>query len=132
MTAFSVARDDDSAPFFDAAARHELVIRRCERCERFYPPHQHSCGDGGPLRWVPAAGSATLVAWAVDHSPPVLALASPDGESSVLGLVELDEGPWMYAPIVDAAGGQLHEGAKLTVRFVRPGDGEVVPVFSPM
>jgi uncharacterized OB-fold protein len=133
MTAFSVSRDEDSAPFFDAAARHELAIRRCERCERFYPPHQHTCGDGGPLRWVPAAGTATLVAWAVDHGPPVdPALASPGGDSSVLGLVELDEGPWMYAPVVGADGAELHEGAKLAVRFVRPGDGEVIPAFAPI
>ena len=130
MTPFSVRRDDDSAPFFDAASRGELVIRRCTRCGRHFPPHQHTCGDGGPLEWVPASGAATLVAWAVDHGG-VLApeLAAPGGDTAVLGLVQLDEGPWMYVPIVGAEPSTLREGMDLTVDFARPGGGEAIPVF---
>jgi uncharacterized protein len=132
MTTFSIERDEESAPFFDAAARGELAIRRCERCHRWLAPHQHTCGDGGPLRWVPAAGRAALVTWAIDHGPPLdPLLASPSGAASVLGLVELEEGPWMYVPVVEVDPGALRAGLELAVRFVRPGDGEVIPVFAP-
>ena len=132
MSAFSIARDDESAPFFDAAARGDLVIHRCRSCGRSYAPHQHTCGDGGPLEWVPAAGVATLVTWAVDHGPPLdPQLASPDGGPTVLGVVELEEGPWMYVPVVGAEIDALREGMELVVRFVRPGDGEAIPAFAP-
>ena len=130
MTAFAVRRDEESAPFFDAAARHELLIRRCERCGRAYPPYQHGCPDGGALAWTPAAGTGTLVTWAVEHgavADPALAAAA---DTSVLSLVELAEGPWLYAALVDVDPATLREGAAVVVRFVQPGDGELVPTFT--
>jgi hypothetical protein len=87
---------------------------------------------GVECEWVPAGGTATLVTWSVDPSPPLdAALATPDGTASIVGMVELAEGPWMYAAIVDADPASLAEGTPLVVQFVRPGVGEAVPVFAP-
>jgi hypothetical protein len=131
--AFSVARDERSAPFFDAAADGVLLVRRCPDGGRTFAPHVHACVEHGvECEWVPAKGTATLVTWSVDPSPPLdRALATPDGTSSIVGMVELAEGPWMYAAIVEVDATSLVEGARLEVQFVRPGDGEAVPVFTP-
>ena len=128
---FVVQRDADSAPFFDASARGELLVRRCPQCAAWYPPQQRACpADAAPLEWATASGGATLVSWGVEHGPVLdQALATPDGHTSVVGLVELAEGPWLHAAIVGTDPATLRAGAPLSVRFVQLGD-EAVPAFT--
>jgi len=119
-------RDEASAPFFDGAAREELMIRRCAACGHAHAPATATCPDCGAADpdWVPAAGTATLVTWAVPYEKGAAAPAL------VFGLVELAEGPWMHTR-VDADPAVLRAGAPLTVRFVHPEDGESYPIFVP-
>jgi uncharacterized OB-fold protein len=129
---FQLARDEASAPFFDAAASGQLVVRSCPVCSRLFPPAQVECPSGHALTWVPVSGAATLVTWAVDDgtsTAPELASAAGDGE--VIGIVELEEGPWLNTalPGVDAA--TLRDGQPMRVEFVALGGGEAVPVFVP-
>jgi uncharacterized protein len=131
MSGFSVRRDQESAPFFDAAAEHRLLIKQCPVCSRMHPPQARRCDDSDHLDWVEASGNAVLVTWAIDHSPaldPVL--ESPDSVHTVFGIVELAEGPWLQVPIVDSDPSFLAEGIPMTVRFARPGGGEQIPVFA--
>jgi len=129
---FSVARDDASAAFFDAAARGTLLVRRCRVCGRYLAPHHQRCAEGDTLEWVASSGRGRLVTWAVDHGTPLdAALATPDGRGCAFGYVELDEGPWLQVAIVDADPDGLTEGAAMVVRFVRLGEGEPVPVATP-
>jgi uncharacterized OB-fold protein len=131
MTNFKVERDEVSAPFFDAAAAGVLMIRRCPVCGSAYPPYQRRCSDGSELEWEPASGRATLVSWAVDHAPALdPALAGPDDSSSLFGLVELEEGPWLQVPLVGVEGGLLREGIAMRLKFIRPGNGEAIPAFT--
>jgi len=133
MTDFRVARDEASAPFYDAAAAGTLLIRRCASCGTLYPPHQRRCPDSEALEWVEASGGAVVVSWAVDHVPPPDPVFATAGRTtSIFGWVELDEGPWMQVAIVDADPETLRAGTRLQVRFVRPGDGEAIPVFAPV
>ena len=69
------------------------------------------------------------LSWIVIHDKPEV----PGGPTfgRVVGLVELSEGPWMYAPLLDVEGRELCEGLTLAVDFVRPGDGEAIPAFRP-
>jgi uncharacterized OB-fold protein len=131
VNGFRVERDDASAVFFNAAADGVLLIRRCPVCGTRYPPQQLRCADSDELEWTPSAGTGVLVSWAVDHAPPLdAALASPDGVTSVFGLVELDEGPWVQVPLVATEPTLLREGMALQVTFIRPGEGEPVPAFT--
>jgi uncharacterized OB-fold protein len=115
-----VTRDARSAEFYDAAARGELVIRRCTACGRFLAPETRTCSScaSTDLVWVPASGKAELVSWVVVHHPPLPALA--DQVPFTVGIVELAEGPWL-----------LQGGTPLSVAFVRPEVGESYPVFLP-
>jgi uncharacterized OB-fold protein len=70
-----------------------------------------------------------LISWVVVHEPPTPVLA--DCVPYVVGIVEVEGGPWMIARIV-ATDAALHVGSDLEVRFVDSGSkepGEAVPVF---
>ena len=129
VTGPAVRRDARSDEFFAAAAADQLAIRRCTRCRHTLSPEGRTCTACGSadLGWDTATGSATLVSWAVVHHPP-----HPDFADQVpfpIGLVELDEGPWINARIVDANVDGLRAGLALRVAFVHPEIGDSYPVF---
>lgn len=124
-----VTRDEASSEFFDAALRRILLIRRCPVCAANYPPEISCCPRGHALDWLQATGGALLVSWAVDHSRTIDArLAAKDGNCSIFGIVELDEGPWMQVPVVGADPLQLRAGIAMRVDFLQF-ENESVPVF---
>jgi hypothetical protein len=128
MTGRQAVRDDASAPFFDAAGREELYIQRCGDCGHFQSPDARICGrcEGMALGWVRASGNASLVAWAVVHRPPHPAFA--DLVPYVVGIVELDEGPWLHARLLDPAE-RLRPGVAMRVLFLHDEGGESIPAF---
>jgi uncharacterized OB-fold protein len=129
---FSISRDDHTGEFYEATANQTLLIRRCPLCGTLYPPQQRRCHDSDSLAWHPVSGEATLVSWAVDHAEPLdPVLAAGDGSTSVFGLVELSEGPWMQVAIVGTDGHDLAAGQPMVVEFVTPGQGEAIPAFTP-
>ncbi|WP_370937371.1 Zn-ribbon domain-containing OB-fold protein [Amycolatopsis sp. cg13] len=123
----AIQRDTKSAPFFDAAARDELVIKRCTGCGQALPPEALVCTTcaGTALDWIPAEGSGTLLTWTTVHRAPNRAYT--DLVPYTVGIVELSEGPWLYAR-VDTA--RPSPDLPLRAEFVHPGDGESYPVFT--
>lgn len=121
-------RDEATAPFFDAAARGELLIRRCARCAHPEPPEARTCSRcaGNELAWAHAWGHARIVTWTVVHRAPHPDLA--DSVPYVAGIVELDEGPWLCTRILGDPG-SLHAGLPARVAFAHPDGGESIPVF---
>jgi uncharacterized protein len=73
-----------------------------------------------------ASGTAILVSWVVVHAR---AIADEQGATTTVGLVELTEGPWMYARLLDTTASNLRADAPLSVDFIRPGAGESIPAF---
>ena len=135
-------RDDRSAAFFDAAARGQLLIRRCGRCGRWLAPEAGTCYQCGAENpgWALASGHGTLVSWAVLHprpSPsaqPARPVTGDDDAVTVLALVELDEGPWLHTVLAvtgRAAIGALHAGQRVAASFTHPAEGESYPPFRP-
>ncbi len=128
-------RDPSSAPFFEAAARGELVVRICPTCDRRARPETVCCLECAyePLGWTAVSGRATLVSWAVVHPRPSTAVApsTPSSEATVpvvLAIVELEEGPWLHTRLFDVDPASAHVGLVLQVAFVASG-AEQVPVF---
>ena len=133
----AILRDEASTPFFDAAADGRLLIRRCAACGHWIAPYLRmgvtldrcpAC-TSDRLDWAEASGRGTLVTWTVVHQA---GRRTPDDERDAhpVGVVELEEGPWLTARL-DADGTDLRAGLELEVAFVRPGEGEPVPVFAP-
>lgn len=136
-----IQADDRSTPFFAAAARDVLLIKRCADCDRWLDPGATGCPGCGAAdpRWEQAAGRGRLISWAVlpaakpDSADPPDRSGAPDAPS-VLALVELDEGPWLRTRLerIGATGtAGLRPGLPVTAHFVHPAEGESYPVFRP-
>ncbi|WP_239314009.1 Zn-ribbon domain-containing OB-fold protein [Frankia sp. Cj3] len=128
-----VGDDHDTGGFFEAARRHELVIRRCDGCDavlhlpRAYCRH---CG-GWDGRWQPVAGTATLYSWTVVEHQVHPAYPVP----YCVVLVQLDDVP--AARLVGYLPGRpaLTPGQPMRVWFETLDDGTdegvVVPQWKP-
>ncbi len=119
-----IERDAKSAEFFDAAAEDRLVIRRCLSCGQALAPEAVVCTTcaGLTLDWIPASGTGVLVSYTVVHRAPHPAYEVP----YTIGIVELDEGPWLYARILTR---RPAVGLQVRAVFQHPEEGESLPAF---
>ena len=118
-----------SRPYWEAAARGELVLQRCSGCGkvRHYPRLlcDHCYSDA--VEWIPSSGKGTIHSWTIAHHAfhPAFAAELP----YTLITIDLDEGVralgrWRG----DAA---LSIGRKVHGRF-EPREGGVDLVFEPV
>jgi uncharacterized OB-fold protein len=127
----AVGRTDDSAEFFDMAARGAVMLRRCLVCAAFRGPQEVVCGSCHHTDWEPvvAEGAASLVSWTVVHRSPVPGLEAP----YTAALVECREGPWMFVRLLDSDGCDLHAGMAVELITAATGeDGESIVAAHPM
>jgi len=130
-------RDDETAPFFEAAGRGQLVVQQCAQCghRQFPAPFTpgttrcHTCLSPD-LSWQPVRGAGSLVSWTVLRGRPALdGAAAP---ATVVAVVELEEGPWVHTQLRGVGdGADLAAGLALQVTFEQPDGGEPLPVFLP-
>lgn len=131
----AVERDESSAPFFEAASRGELAVKRGATSGAMLPPEARTDPATGSsdLTYHSVSGRATLVSWTVVHRAPLPALS--DSVPYVSAIVELDEGPWLVVRLLTEQPDRLHAGDQVQVRCVPTGDedrqGDFVPVFEP-
>ena len=61
--------DRDSAPWWEALARHELLLQRCAQCRAWRFPPRALCNRCGSFdsAWEPASGLGTIASWVVNH-----------------------------------------------------------------
>ncbi len=137
--------DAFTRPYWEAAARGRLLIRRCRACgvAHHYPREFCPRCWSEDVGWEQACGRATLYTWSVVHVndlPPFR-----ERLPYTAAVVELAEGPRMMTQIVACAAERLRIGMELRVRFLRPegphggpsseagqgGGGVCVPVFTP-
>ena len=100
---------DLSRPFWDGVAARRLLLQYDPVAQRyqFYPRPLSLFSDGRALEWRAASGRGTLVAQTLCHAP------APGFEEEVpyiLGLIRLEEGPRIFARIVNAEYGALAIG----------------------
>jgi uncharacterized OB-fold protein len=124
--------DPDSEPFSAGLEQGELRLQRCAGCQRFqFPPRGFCVGcHQGPLRWERASGAGKIYSLTVCY----LAGTAEMSESTpfVVGLVELDEGVRILAPLelpVEAAE-PAAIGTPVIARF-RARDNRQELVFAP-
>lgn len=122
-----VIRDDFSTPFFEASAEGRLLLRYSPSSGQWSEPAARFCSvtQADDLEWRESSGCGRLVSWTVKPGRSREDMTTPD---VVIGIVELDEGPWLtlWMPDVDQAA--LAVEAPVRVAFVRPDDSEHLPV----
>jgi uncharacterized protein len=124
-----VVRDDFSAPFFDATAEGRLLLRFSPSSGEWSEPAARFCSvtQAADLEWREASGRGRLVSWTVK---PGRARDDQPAVDSVIGIVELEEGPWLTLLLPDADPSLLGVGTPVTVAFVQPEGSEHLPVGS--
>jgi uncharacterized OB-fold protein len=108
--------DEPSAPFFDGARRHELMLQQCQACKAWMWPVKHRCVEcfSDQVTWLPASGRGTLHTFTVVHH------AYPGFGHDVpynVAVVELEEGVRMTADVVGCANSELDIGMAVEVVF---------------
>jgi uncharacterized OB-fold protein len=118
-----------SKPYWDACARHELLLQWCRDCGKaqFYPRSVCVHCGSADLEWRRASGRATVYSFSVVRRAPDASLPVP----YVVALVDLAEGPRMMTNIVDCAPESVRIGLPVEVTFEDLGDGASVPLFKP-
>lgn len=116
----SARRDEDSAAWFDGLAEGHLLIRECAQCGHYSRPDSATCPQchSDELSWRVSSGHGTVVSAIVDHRTR---------EPITLGLVELDEGPWLHVRLVEVP--RTSVGARVTFSVSRPEGSEPIPEF---
>lgn len=122
--------DAFTRPYWDAAARGHLLIRRCADCGQAHHYPREFCPRcwSENVIWERASGRATLYTWSVVHRndlPPFGARVP-----YTAAVVELAEGPRMMTEVVGCAGPDLRVGMELCVDFRAP-DGDASPEGAP-
>jgi uncharacterized OB-fold protein len=121
--------DEASAPFFEGAARGELMLQRCRSCGAFMWPVRARCVEcfSGDLEWEAASGRSELYSFVVVHQ------RYPGFEEPyVLATVQTPEGVRFNTSIIGADADELTIGMQLTVVFEQVSDDVVVPKFEPV
>ncbi len=61
--------DELTAPYWEAAQKHELHIQRCKRCAEYQHPPFDYCRkcDASDLEWTRISGKGTVYSFIVDH-----------------------------------------------------------------
>jgi uncharacterized OB-fold protein len=114
----------ETAPFWEAAAKGKLLVKRCTACGRahHYPrPNCPLCGSDR-TEWKDAAGRGVI------YSYSVMRRATPP---YVIAYVTLDEGPTMMTNLVDCDLDALRIGQPVRVVWTPTDGGPPVPMFTP-
>jgi hypothetical protein len=129
----------DSAPFWQAACRGELVIQACASCGALRHPPRPMCPRCRSLdsTWQPMSGRASIWSFVVPH-PPLLPAFEPVAPYNVC-VVALDEDPTirLVGNLVAAEGAAINSvdpttieiGQPVRVVFERVADDVALPRF---
>ena len=133
MAISPVARDHATAEFFDGTRRGVFLLRRRRSTGEYLDPGAMPApSDEGDLEYAPAGGDGRVVSWSTPHSKD---RATGEPVRTVIGIVELDEGPWWWSQLVDVDPDDDLADLRVRVDFVASGPDprdEVVPVFRPV
>lgn len=121
----------ETQPYWDGAARGELMIQRCLTTGQFflYPRTYSPFVTGGAVEWVRACGQGSLYSYNIVTRP---APGFEDRAPYALAVVELAEGPRLMTNIVgvDNTPENLVLDMALQVTFEER-DGFCLPMFEP-
>src|SRR5262245_38803556 len=112
----------ETQPFWDAASRGELLLRRCRQCgeAHYYPRTICPFCASDDTAWERASGDGVIYSFSVMRQAPV---------PYVIAYVTLTEGPTMMTNLVEADADAIRIGQPVRVTFQPTEGGPPVPVF---
>lgn len=124
------AMNQDTAFFWEGLQAGKLLIQRCKGCGALRHPPGPACTECHSLEWdtVQSAGRGKLFSFVVMHQPKHAAFDYP----LPIGLVALDEGVRIVAPLTGVANDALRTGMRVEV-VIEPVQGQHrLPLFRPL
>ena len=122
-----------TAPFWEAAAEHRLVVPRCTSCGTFRLPPSAFCWScqAQEVDWVEQPGHGTLYSFTVIRHPILPDLA--DTVPHVPAVVELPDtnGCRLVGAMVDVAPSDVHIGMEVELVWRDVREGTTVPTWRP-
>lgn len=121
----------ETAPFWAAARRHELVFQQCRACgHRFHFPRLLCCRCfAEDLAWVRASGRGTVYSFTVVRQAAHREF--DDAVPYVYAIIELEEGVRLVSNVVDIAPDRVRIGLPVRVVFEDIGPELAIPRFAP-
>ena len=122
--------DEESAPFYESARRHELMLMRCRDCGAWRLPSRPRCPDcwSTDTEWARASGRGTLYSFGVMHQK----FAGFEDETPYqYAVVELEEGPRIVTDVVGVADGELRCDMPVRAVFDDVADDATLVRFEP-
>jgi uncharacterized OB-fold protein len=114
----------ETMPYWEAAARGKLLLKRCKACGEchFYPRVLCPFCFSDKTEWREAAGTGTIYSFSVTRRAEV---------AYAIAYVTLAEGPTMLSNIVDCDLNAIRIGQKVTLVFKPSENSQPVPMFTP-
>ena len=127
-----IIENSTSAPFWEGVRKRKLMLQYDAKSQRyqFFPRPISLTSNDGALEWRESKGSGALVAFTLSYFP------APGFEAELPyleGLIQLDEGPRVFAPIAHARYEALKVGMRMRVCWpdaagdAHPFQFEIVP-----
>ncbi len=125
---------DLTRPFWAGARAGRLMMQKCAACGTldFHPkPWCVECGERR-LEWVEVRKTGTVYSYSV-ATAVMMNLPGWKGELPlVLGMIDLDDGPRLYAQLVDCPPEAVRIGMRVQADFAPIDDEAGVPRFRPL
>ena len=121
---FAPTPTPETQPFWDAAAKGKLLVKRCTACGKSHHYPRPICPFCGSDRteWKDGTGQGVI------YSFSVMRRASPP---YVIAYVTLEEGPTIMTGLVDCDFDALRIGQPVRVAWTPTDGGPPVPMFTP-
>jgi uncharacterized protein len=120
----------ESKPFWDACARHELLVQKCRACSavQYYPRGVCAACWSPDVEWMPSSGHGRVYTFTVTHRTQ--ARGFRDELPYVLAWIELDEGVQVMSNVVGVDPAKVAIGMPVRVTFDDVKEGVSIPKFT--
>lgn len=121
------AMSQDTAFFWEGLKQGKLLIQRCAACRTLRHPAGPACTHCHSLDWdtVAAKGTGELYSFVIAHTPQYEAYPDPHP----VGLIELDEGVRLIAPLAWEERDQIAIGDRMEAVMQEQDGGYRMPIF---
>lgn len=121
--------DEENRWFWEACARHELVLQQCAACGtvRYYPRALCTKCLSAQTTYIRASGRGTIYTYTVTHQNQ--APGFRDELPYVMAYVQLEEGPRVLSNVVRTPIDQVSIGLRVEVVFEEIDEEMAIPKF---
>ena len=126
----------EAQPFWDAAAKQQLVMQRCQDCHAYIWTPRPACFECGSerLEWTQLSAKGEIYSFTVIRQV-VGRAASQAFEKDipyVIAWIDLEEGPRMISNVIGCPVEDVKIGMKVSVEFEQQSPEIWLPVFTPL